>query len=207
MPDLKPMHNHWRRKCAFCGTTMSWCKCEGTSADNGSMKTLHGICDKCSAVLPKENKGIDPTAPLKTKEYLTIIGDMFFYLVDQDEVQLKWTGEFVMAGSWKRFSFIPKFEGWIDIALDEFEIKDCLMHEYIESHTWDYYGGDYNKAHYATLKLQDWYYGNLGGKDGEIDKMLQGDVKKMLQEYNYNKIKLQKISSEINKLNQIEPLY
>lgn len=191
MNDIRPSHVHWRRKCGICNKLMSWCKCEGTNPDTGSMKTLMGTCEKCSTF---DKKGIDPALPLKTKEYLTKIGDMFFYLVDQDEVQLKWTGEFVMAGNWRRFTFIPKYEGWVDIALDEFEIKDCVMHEYIESHTWDYYGADYDRAHYATLKLQDWYYGNEGGKDGEIDRLLK--------EYNFNKIQIQKLQSLINKITQ-----
>ena len=161
--------------CGICGAEINACPC-----DRPNKKLYRSTCGKCSigtkaAAFPSADNPVDKKGPLKVKEYVVKIGDAFVYLVDQDEIQLRWTSEFVMAGSWKRFSFIPKFEIWVDKALDEFEIKDCIMHEWVESHVWDYFNGVYDDAHYATLKLEDFLYGNQGGIDGEIDKLLQGD--------------------------------
>jgi len=167
----------YKKICGICGQTICECPC-----DRPKKKIFKSTCGKCSIgtkkapAFPSAENPVDLNAPLKFKEYVVKIGDTFVYLVDADEVVLRWTTEFVMGGSWCRFSFIPKFEIWIDKFMDEFEIKDTVMHEYIESHTWDYYGGEYDKAHYATVKLEDYLYDNQCAIDGKINELLQGDT-------------------------------
>lgn len=178
--ENKKTHFHWREKCAICKSVITWCKCSGTTVNDMYMRTKWNLCKKCAA--DGAHKGfifdgahghwkLDPKAPLKTKQFFLQIGDILFYKVDEEEIGQKWTGEFVESGNWKRFTFIPKNELWFDYKLDEYKLKKCALHEYVETMIWDRYGG-YDPAHYHTLKLEDFIYNGEGGIDDNIYKLL-----------------------------------
>jgi len=177
MPDLKPQHNHWRRKCAICDSLMGWCKCSGTNPDSGSMVTLHGICQKCvDAALIKKDASIDlelkrlgyyfnekkelridPKTPIKFKEFIFKAGPFFYYFVNEDEMQAKYTCEFTEAGNFKRYSFIPKNEFWIDIAQkpDDKKLQHSFLHETVEVLYWIAFDSNYDTSHYMAEELEN----------------------------------------------------
>ena len=185
MPDLKPSHNHWRRKCAICNGLMGWCKCSGTSPDSGSMVTLHGIYQKCvdAALIKKDSSSfielkrlgyyfnekkelrIDPTIPLQFKEFMFSALDFFYYWTDQYEIMKKYTGEYTEAGNFMRYKFIPKNEIWIDISLPWNEVCLAISHESLESRTMQL-SLQYDPAHLQAQKIEDYCRQNVAGKPG-----------------------------------------
>lgn len=175
-------HNHWREKCALCKSVITWCKCAGTTVNDMYMHTKWNLCGKCavSASMALQRKAfkfdgirwkLDPNTPLKYKEYFMTIGNVLFYYVDEEEIGQKWTGEFVEAGNWRRFNFIPKNECWVDYRLNQYKVKKAVFHEFVETAVWPEFN-DYDKSHSVALKLEDYLWGGAGGIDENINNIL-----------------------------------
>jgi hypothetical protein len=127
------------------------------------MKTLMGICPKCSQVHSKKELKGNPNEPLKVNEFFLKVNNVFFYYIDANEAYAKFTSEFCGAGNWMRYLFIPKNEIWVDISQPFTEVAIACWHEFLEAHLM-LLGLLYDPAHLAAQKLEDFQRQNLAGE-------------------------------------------
>jgi len=69
------------------------------------------------------------------------------YMVDGNEVKIKYDMDFVEAGNSEAKNYIPKNEIWIDSSTDTTNIKFSIYHEIVERFYMNVYDYDYEKAH------------------------------------------------------------
>jgi hypothetical protein len=94
-----------------------------------------------------------------TKDFILKISDIFFYTVDAEYIRNTYTSEWEGGGNWKRYSFIPFKEIWIDNKENPFDLRITAMHEYIEVLN-IMLGKDYNDAHECAAKFEDFVRNN-----------------------------------------------
>lgn len=163
MDNITKINGHmcWKRICSLCGKTQDWCRHE-----KSNFKVLGGICPDCvkKAGEKKEDKP-RILLPLKTKEFFLKVGEIFFYYVDELEIESMFTDEFNEAGNYMRYLFIPLNEVWVTITLNFQNVILACWHEFTEIQLMKL-GLDYDPAHLMCQHLDDFSRGNLAGASG-----------------------------------------
>ena len=180
-------HIHYKKHCAICSKMYSWCRCPSA----GSYKKLHGVCESCKTLHKSETmdyqKKENPNEPLRFKELMMVIGNIFYYWIDEEEVANKFTADFLEGGHWLVYNWIPKNEIWIDINNDWNTIADCIWHESLENAKMQM-GMNYMEAHMQALHIEDFCRQNAAGQTGtnenSVDNLLTDAAK-----YNNGKAK------------------
>ncbi len=134
------------------------------------------------------------------KELINTIGDLYFYVVDGDNIRNTITSEFTAGGNWLRWDFIPEGEIWVEKVQSEDNKVKTLVHEFVEVLVWMLEECDYDEAHSVAVQFEDMIRGNLQDpsymeSDVDLSENMQ-IVHELLQET--KKLKENKISVKDN---------